>query len=104
MKSNGKGKISYALQAINIIPLLFFGIIIMLLGTNWFTRCMYTEVQTELSDAVSYLTGQGWVADGEITDKKLLSNGVFSYYIDNGFAVIEKCIDESQFRYASGQI
>ena len=56
MKSNGKGKISYALQAINIIPLLFFGIIIMLLGTNWFTRCMYNEVQTELSDAVSYLT------------------------------------------------
>lgn len=31
----------------------------------------------------------------ESTDKKLLSNGVFSYYIDNGFAVIEKCIDEA---------
>lgn len=31
----------------------------------------------------------------ENAEKKLLSNGVFSYYIDNGFAVIEKCIDEA---------
>ena len=27
-----------------------------------------------INDAVSYLTGQGWAADGEITDKKLLSS------------------------------
>lgn len=55
MKRKGKGKISYVLQAMNIIPLLFFGIIILLLGTHWFTRAMYSEVETELSNVSSNL-------------------------------------------------
>lgn len=55
MEANNKGKISYALQSINIIPLLFFGIIILLLGTHWFTRSMYAEVRNELSNVSASL-------------------------------------------------
>lgn len=45
-----KGKISYTLQAFNIIPLLFLGIAVLLLGTQWFTRTMYDEVEVELDN------------------------------------------------------
>ena len=50
-----KGKIAYALQAINIIPLLFFAIVILLLGNRIFTKAMYGEVETELSNISSNL-------------------------------------------------
>lgn len=50
MRESGKGKIAYILLAINIIPLLIFGFLIMLLGTNLFTRSMHTEVEEDLSN------------------------------------------------------
>lgn len=54
--SNGRrGKIAYALQAINIVPLLFFAIIILWLGNHIFTKAMYAEVETELSNISSNL-------------------------------------------------
>ena len=55
MNTDNKGKISYVLLAINIVPLLFFGIIILLLGNHWFTRAMHAEVETELSYVSSNL-------------------------------------------------
>lgn len=50
MKTKGKGKIAYVLQSINIIPLLIFGIVILILGTHIFTKAMYAEVEVELSN------------------------------------------------------
>lgn len=50
MKSTGKGKISYVLQTITILPLLLFGLIILGVGTHWFTKSMYSEVEIELSN------------------------------------------------------
>ena len=44
MQTNHKGKISYALQAISVIPLLLCGIAIALLGSHWFTKAMHEEV------------------------------------------------------------
>lgn len=55
MSNSRKGKIAYALQAINIIPLLLFAIIILLLGNHIFTKAMYGEVETELSNISSNL-------------------------------------------------
>lgn len=51
-----KGKILYILQAINIIPLFFLGILILLLGTHWFTRSMYAEVESGLANVSRNLT------------------------------------------------
>lgn len=55
METKNRGKILYALQAMNIIPLLFFGVIILLLGTHWFTQAMHAEIEIELSNASSSL-------------------------------------------------
>lgn len=48
MGTRGKGKIGYILQAMNIIPLVTFGVLILLLGTHWFTKSMYSEVEQDL--------------------------------------------------------
>ena len=53
MSVTSKGKIAYALQAINLIPLLLFGLVIMGLGTHYFTRTMYDEVEIELRNAAN---------------------------------------------------
>lgn len=54
MTSTGnKGKISYVLQTITILPLLLFGLIILGVGTHWFTRSMYSEVEIELNNVSS---------------------------------------------------
>lgn len=45
-----KGKISYALQAITILPLFFLGIAVLVLSSEWFTRTMYDEVAVELDN------------------------------------------------------
>lgn len=49
----GNGKISYALLAINTIPLLFLGLLIMLLSSHWFTKTMYAEIEVELKNAAA---------------------------------------------------
>ncbi|MCM1056863.1 MAG: diguanylate cyclase [Firmicutes bacterium] len=56
METGKKGKIAYILQAVSILPLLVFGIVILLLGTHIFTRAMYTEVETELRNVCRNLT------------------------------------------------
>ncbi len=55
MQKKGKRKISYVLQIMNIFPLLVLGILILLLGTHWFTQAMHAEVETELHNVVSGL-------------------------------------------------
>ncbi len=50
MHTKNKGKISSILQAITIIPLLFFGLIIMLLAYHQFNTTMHKEVETFLAD------------------------------------------------------
>lgn len=55
MKSTGKGKISYVLQTITLLPLLLFGLIILGVGTHWFTKSMYSEVEIELNNVSSNL-------------------------------------------------
>lgn len=55
MKSAGKRKISNVLQTITILPLLLFGLIILGVGTHWFTKSMYFEVEIELSNVSANL-------------------------------------------------
>lgn len=56
MVTEKKGKIAYFLQSVSIIPLLIFGIVILLLGTHIFTDAMYHEVETELRNVCRNLT------------------------------------------------
>ncbi len=50
MSSFHKGKIAYTMQIINVLPLLLLGFIIMGLASHYFTRTMYTEIETELKN------------------------------------------------------
>lgn len=50
------GKISYTLQAIGLIPLLVLGIVMLFFTSQWFTRIMYQEVESELHDATKSAT------------------------------------------------
>ena len=50
------GKISYILQAIGLIPLLAFGILMLFFTSQWFTKIMYREVESELCDAAKSAT------------------------------------------------
>lgn len=93
MEAKGHGKISYALQAINIIPLLFFGVIILLLGTHWFTRSMYSEVETELSNVSrSFVTMLDVLYPGDYKlvgeDAYLLYKG--DYNLTNDYVLIDR--------------
>ena len=54
-KRNG-GKISYTLQAIGLLPLLAFGILMLFFTSQWFTKIMYQEVESELCDAAKSAT------------------------------------------------
>lgn len=44
-----RGKMAYVFQAISIIPLIIFGLVILLLSMSLFTKVMYREVEMELS-------------------------------------------------------
>ena len=41
---NTKSKISHTLLAINTIPLILLGILIMFLSSGWFSNAMYGEI------------------------------------------------------------
>lgn len=51
MHRKSQGKITYVLQAITIIPLFFFAIIVMMLSYRQFADTMYSEIETELENA-----------------------------------------------------
>ncbi len=50
---NTKSKISHTLLAINTIPLILLGILIMFLSSGWFSNAMYGEIEVELKSAAS---------------------------------------------------
>lgn len=50
MNDKNTGKISYTLQAFNIIPLLFLGVVATILASQWFSKTMYDEVEVGLDN------------------------------------------------------
>lgn len=52
MTAKNTGKISYTLQAFNIIPLLFLGVVATILASQWFSNTMYDEIEVELDYVV----------------------------------------------------
>lgn len=48
MENKYKGKLSHFIYAICLLPLLVFGIFVIILGTNSFSHAMYQEVELEL--------------------------------------------------------
>ncbi len=53
MSAKHKGKISHTLQPISIIPLIILGLLIVMLGSHFFTKAMYKEVELGLQYVAS---------------------------------------------------
>lgn len=53
MDKKYKGKLSHILQAICMLPLLLFGIILIIFGSRGITRAIYKEVENELQSMVN---------------------------------------------------
>ncbi len=54
MTQNNKGKIYYSMQAISLLPILLFGVLILFFGTFSFTKAMTKEVEDNL-DTTAHL-------------------------------------------------
>lgn len=74
MVTKGKAKIAYILQLISIFPLLFLGIVILLLGTQLFTNAMYQAVETDMRNVCRNL----------ITTYDALYPGDYEFADENG--------------------
>lgn len=74
MVTKGKAKIAYILQLISIFPLLFLGIVILLLGTQLFTNAMYQAVETDMRNVCRNL----------ITTYDTLYPGDYEFADENG--------------------
>lgn len=53
MENRSKAKIAHTLQAINIIPIIVFGMLVLLLGTKLFTASIFSVVETELKEVAA---------------------------------------------------
>ncbi len=98
MKSKSRGKLSYALQALNIIPLLFLGFLILILGSHWFKKSMYAEVETELSNMVVSLSAM--IDELHPGDYKLVGENAYYLYkgednITTDYALIDRIKKET---------
>lgn len=100
MKSHNKGKISYTLQAIATLPLFLFGIAVMILSYNWFTKIIYREVETELANAARNTTALldvahpgDYVLTGDIAYRLLKGE----YDITEDYSLIDKIKEDTGY-------
>ncbi len=78
MSSSHKGKIVYTMQAINVLPLLFLGFLIMVLASHYFTKTMYHEIEIELENVACNVNTMFDVAYPG--DYKLAGDGAYKLY------------------------
>lgn len=75
MQKDKSGKMAHILLAISIIPLFFFGIVVLFLATELFTRTMYNEIEKELEGAaqnVIYMMDLAYPGDYQLVGDKAL--------------------------------
>ncbi len=93
MQSNRKGKIAHTLQPISIIPLIILGMLILILGTHFFTKAMHNEVELELKYVASNTVAL--LDTAYPGDYELRGNTYYSLYkgdvdITSDYTVIDK--------------
>lgn len=73
MDKKYKGKLSYTLEAICMLPLLLFGIVLIIFGSQGITRAIFKEVENELKSIVNtivYLYDTAYPGDYELVGEK----------------------------------
>ena len=94
-----KGKISYTLQPISIIPLLFLGLLIAVLGSHTFTQAMYKEVALELQYVASNTTtllDTAYPGDYELRGSEALSLYKGEKDITRDYSLIDQIHEDTE--------
>lgn len=83
MSHNKRGKIYYSMQAISLLPILLFGILILVFGTISFTKAMTQEVFDHLDTSAHLfisLIDSNYPGDYALKDKEINGQTVYSLY------------------------
>ncbi|MBQ9140228.1 MAG: diguanylate cyclase [Lachnospiraceae bacterium] len=86
MKQHKRGKIYYSMQAMSILPLLLFGILIIFFSTYTFSNTLTKEVATGLEDAAHLCTSlfdAAYPGDYQLIETKSGSHTAYSLYKGN---------------------
>ncbi|MBE5883799.1 MAG: diguanylate cyclase [Lachnospiraceae bacterium] len=100
MNTKSNGKISYVIQAIGILPLLFFGITITVLSFSWFTKIMYAEVENGLKNvALNTVTLLDITHPGDYTLEGDSAYRLFkgSYDLTYDYSLIDRVKEDTGF-------
>ncbi|MBQ7775935.1 MAG: diguanylate cyclase [Lachnospiraceae bacterium] len=86
MNNNTKGKIYYSMQAISLLPLLLYGVLIILFSTYAFSNAMNKEVAIGLEDAASLCTAlfdAAYPGDYQLVEETVGGQTAYSLYKGN---------------------
>lgn len=98
MSTKHQGKIPSILQAISIIPLLFFGIILMLLASHQFTSVMYGQVAEELrniSENIETLLDLAYPGDYTLTGEDAYQLYKGTHNITSDYSLIDRVKEDT---------
>lgn len=100
MQQKSSGKMVYVLLSISIIPLLFFGIIILFLSTELFTKAMYQEIEAEMGSSarcVAYMLDLAFPGDYHLEGDSSLQLYKGEYDLTQNFALVDQVKKSSGF-------
>ena len=83
MTGQSKGKIYYSMQAISILPLLLFGLILIFSSSFFFSKAMHKEVANGLEDASELCTAlldSSYPGDYRLVETTVNSKKAYSLY------------------------
>lgn len=103
MAKQNKGKVYYSMQAISILPLLLFGLIIIFCSTYFFTRAMHKEVATEMeisAELCKSLLDSVYPGDYQLKEDTIGDKTAYSLYkgdtdITAEYALVDKIKEQT---------
>lgn len=100
MHTQKGGKIAYILFVISAVPLLLCAIVIVFLSTEFFTRAMYKEIESELGGAaknVIHMIDLAYPGDYELVGETALSLFKGDHDLTGEFSLVDRVKEDSGF-------
>ncbi len=97
MNEKKKGKIAYSLYAINFLPLLFFGVLIAILGYYLFQQSLYRQIHHELqhvAETTGLLLDSTWPGDYTLSEASDIPGGLLLFKGDADITFQYELLDE----------
>lgn len=93
MKTEKRGKIAHVMLVISIVPLFFFGIIILFLSTRLLSNTMYAEIESELGGAaenVIYMLDLAYPGDYTLVGDSALQLHKGEHDLTREYSIVDK--------------